>query len=124
MEGIERLQTEVMEMNNYNVSAIFDYIKARPDMLECFENEEKSIKQMYEFICDKAKNLRQGNVALVNDNVVYLWAITYFKKSNEELGLNKKEEKSKIQVDSTPIHKEEPKSNETDQISMFQEVNK
>ena len=123
MEGIERLQTEVLEMNNYNVSAIFDYIKTRPDMLECFKNEEKSIKQMYEFICNKAKNLRQGNVAMVNDNVVYLWAITYFKKSNEELGLNKKEEKAKVQVDNTPIPKEEPKPNETDQISMFQEVN-
>ena len=27
MEGLERLENEVLEMNNCNISAIFDYLK-------------------------------------------------------------------------------------------------
>ena len=34
MEGLERLQAEVLEMNNYNISAIFDYLKTRNDLHE------------------------------------------------------------------------------------------
>ena len=63
MEGLERLQAEVLEMNNYNISAIFDYLKTRNDLHEKFNNEEKSIKQMYKYICDKARNLAKDNVS-------------------------------------------------------------
>ncbi len=90
MEGLERLQAEVLEINNYNISAIFDYLKTRNDLHAKFNNEEKSIKQMYKYICDKARNLAKDNVTMVNDKVVYLWAITYFNKSNEEFGLKEK----------------------------------
>ena len=45
---------------------------------------------MYEFIYEKAKKQKHGNVAVIMDNVVFLWAVSYFSKSNEELGLNEK----------------------------------
>lgn len=50
MEGLERLETEGLEMNNNNISAIFEYLKTRNELYENFNNEEKSIKQMYKFI--------------------------------------------------------------------------
>lgn len=78
MEGKERLEQETIEMNNYNVVLIFNYIKDKDELQEKFDNEEKTIKGMYEFICGKAKTLAQNGVAAVNDKVVYLWAITYF----------------------------------------------
>ena len=90
MEGKERLEQETIEMNNYNVVLIFNYIKDKDELQEKFDNEEKTIKGMYEFICGKAKTLAQNGVAAVNDKVVYLWAITYFCKSNEELGIKNK----------------------------------
>ena len=55
MEGLERLEAEVLEMNNCNISAIFDYLKTRTDLYEYFNNKEKSIKQMYKFIYEKER---------------------------------------------------------------------
>ena len=71
MEGKERLEQETIEMNNYNVVLIFNYIKDKDELQEKFDNEEKTIKGMYEFICGKAKTLAQNGVAAVNDKVVY-----------------------------------------------------
>jgi hypothetical protein len=129
MEGLERLETEVLEMNNYNISAIFEYLKTRTDLYENFNNEEKSIKQMYEFIYEKAKKQKQDNVAMINDRVVYLWAITYFNKSNKELGIQEKKamppkpaEVLKKENEKKP--KKEEKKPEDNQITLFQEVQK
>ena len=133
MEGLERLESEVLEMNNYNISAIFDYLKTRTDLYESFNNEEKSIKQMYKFIYEKARKQKQDNVAMIADKVVYLWAITYFNKSNEELGLKEKkvmpptpaevikENEKKLKKEET---KPEDKKLEDNQITLFQEVSK
>jgi hypothetical protein len=132
MEGLERLEAEVLEMNNYNISAIFNYLKTRTDLYECFNNKEKSIKQMYKFIYEKAMKQKQDNVAMIADKVVYLWAITYFIKSNEELGLNEKKvmpptpaevlEKEKKKNAKKEEKAPEEKKQEDGQITMFQEV--
>lgn len=90
MEGLERLEAQVLEMNDCNVTAIFNYLKTRKDLYEKFNNEEKSIEQMYKFICDKARHIAKNNVAMVADKVVYIWAMTYFNKSNKELGIQEK----------------------------------
>lgn len=132
MEGIERLEAEVLEMNNSNITAIFEYLKTRNDMTEYFNNDEKTIKQMYKFIYDKASKQKIDNVAMIDDRMVYLWAVTYFCKSNEELGLNKKQKvmppSSKEVIEK--INKKHAKQNEkkdeknsNSQLTLFQEVN-
>lgn len=134
MEGLERLEAEVLEMNDYNISAIFDYLKTRTDLYDNFNKEEKSIKQMYKFICDKAKKQQKNNVAMIADRVVYLWAVTYFSKSNEELGLNEKKvmppsadevikniEKKESKKEEKAPEEKKPKDN---QITLFSEVQK
>lgn len=127
MEGLKRLDTEVLELNDYNVSAIFNYLKKREDLIDKFDNEEKSLKEMYKYICDKARKKAVNNVAMIDDRVVYLWAVTYFTKSNEELGLKKenvktkKEDTTKKVEDKQVVEKKEDKK-EDNQISMFQEV--
>ena len=126
MEGIERLELEVLEMNNFSVSNIFNNIKNKPELQEKFDNKEKTIKGMYEYVYEKARALQQGNVAMVNDQVVYLWATNYFKYTNEELGI-KKQEKASKPVDITKKKeekKEELKEEKKDnpQISLFGEV--
>lgn len=92
MEGIKRLEQEVMEMNNFNVYAIFNHIKNLPELQDKFSNKEKTIKGMYDYIYKKAKSVKQGNVAMVNDIIVYSWAANYFKHNNEELGIEEKKE--------------------------------
>lgn len=131
MEGLERLEAEVLEINNCNISAIFDYLKTRTELYEKFNNEEKSIQQMYEFIYEKAMKQKIHNVAMISDRVVYLWAITYFSKSNAELGIKiqkvmppkpteviKETEKKAKKEEIKPEEKKE----EDNQINLFQEV--
>lgn len=129
MEGIERLELEVLEMKDFAVSNIFNNIKNKPELQEKFNNKEKTIKGMYEYVYEKAKALKQGNVAMVNDQVVYLWATNYFKYTNEELGIKKKDLTPETNKKETKKEdeKEEKKSEEKEynpQISMFEEVQK
>lgn len=129
MEGIERLELEVLEMNNFSVSNMFNNIKNKPELQEKFNNKEKTIKGMYEYVYEKARALQQGNVAMVNDQVVYLWATNYFKYTNEELGITKKglkpetNKKESKKEDKKEEKKAEKKEN-IPQISMFGEVQK
>lgn len=130
MEGIERLETEVLEMNDANVSAIFEYLKRKTELHEKFNNEEKSIKQMYQFICDKAEKLKKNNVSMILSNVVFIWAVTYFNKTNEELGLKEKKVMPPTADEVIKKNEEKSKKEETkkttekneNQISMFEEV--
>lgn len=131
MEGLERLEGEVLEMNNSNISAIFEYLKTRNDLYEKFNNKEKSIHQMYEFIYEKARKQKVDNVAMISDRMVYLWAVTYFSNSNEELGLKEKkvmsttptevikENEKKTKKEETKPEEKKPEDN---QITLFQEV--
>lgn len=131
MEGIERLQAEILELNDYNISTIFNYLKIRPELAEKFNNSEKSLKQMYSYICNMARKQSKNNVAMINDRVVYLWAINYFNKSNDELGLNKpksnasitketkkENEKNKVVEVKEELEKEEVKK-ANDQLTLF-----
>lgn len=126
MEGLERLEAEVLELNNYNISAIFEYLKIRKDLYKNFCNTEKSIKQMYEFIYEKARKQKINNVAMISDKVVYLWAIIYFTKSNKELGIQKERIMPPTpaevieKANKEKLKKEEKSENE--QITLFQEV--
>lgn len=130
MEGLERLEKEVLEMNNNNILAIFEYLKTRTDLYEKFNNSEKSIKQMYKFICEKAKEQAINNVAMINDKMVYLWAVTYFNKINSELGLNQTQKvmppsaKEVIKNIEKKEKESETKKDNLEQITLFQEVSK
>lgn len=130
MNGLERLETEVLEMNNNSVSAVFNYLKTRKDLYEKFDNEEKSIAEMYEYIYNRSKKFSKNNVAMVQDNLVLAWAVTYFTKTNEDLGIKtkkvmppsadeviKKETKKKTDEETNAKEK-------ADQISMFEEEKK
>ena len=140
MEGIERLETEVLEMNDSSVSAVFNYLKTRKDLYEKFNNKEKTIKEMWNYICDKARKMSKNNVAVVQDNLVFIWAVNYFTKSNEELGIKEKKTKKvmppsaeetitkinrKTHEKAKEKQKESEQAKDTDnQISMFKEEQK
>lgn len=125
MDSIERLEKEVLELNNSNITAIFNYLKNRKDLYDKFNNKEKSVKQMYDYICNQAEKQKIGKVAMIADNLVYLWAVSYFLKSNEELGLNKKETKTKKNAEEKETKESEKLiKNNDNQLSMFEEVQK
>ena len=122
MEGLEKLEKEIAEMDNSNITAVFEYLKTRTDLYDKFKNEEKSAKQMWDFICNKAEKQKINNVAMIADNLVYMWAVTYFIKSNDELGLNENKDKLPTPIDVTK--KKETKKPEDNQITLFGEVKK
>lgn len=127
MEGIKRLEQEVMEMNNFNVYVIFNNIKDLPELQDKFDNKEKTIKGMYEYVYYKAETVKQDNVAMVNDRIVCLWAANYFKHSNEELGIKEKKVSpppvKKAENETQQDEKEQKKEEEKNaQISIFSEV--
>ena len=84
MNGIERLEEQTLKINNPNVTGIFNYLKTRKDLEKYFENEEKSMVKMYEYVTEKAKERAYKMVSIIEDNLVYLWATNYFMKSNEK----------------------------------------
>jgi len=132
LDGLKRLEKELEELNDSMIKKVFKYLKSKPQLYGLFNNEEKSLKQLKKYIWDMAMKIKENNVACVEDNVVYLWAINYFLKSNEELGLNKKEETRKVpnkpkenelETKQEEISKEQNEKN-NNQISMFEEVQK
>lgn len=87
MDGIERIKQLAADIKDEALLEIINYLVSREDMNEKYLSEEKSLKQMVNFIRNKAKELAKDNMAMVKDDVVFGWAIHYFDETNEQLGL-------------------------------------
>ena len=87
MEGIERIRILASEIKDEALLKIVNYLMSRKDMNEKYLNEEKTLKQMVSFIKEKAKKRSKDGMAMIEDEVVYSWAIHYFNETNENLKL-------------------------------------
>lgn len=87
MEGIERIRILASEIKDEALLKIVNYLMSRRDMNEKYLNEEKTLKQMVSFIKEKAKKRAKDGMAMIEDEVVYSWAIHYFDEANENLKL-------------------------------------
>lgn len=117
MDGYERLQKLYeKDFQNTPVIRIVNYLLKQSDMKEKYENEEKTVKQMFEYITGKAKDFKIGNAAIIEDDIVFSWAMEYFNVSNEELGLNKKPEKIVPKV--AKINEDKKEDNPQMQLSL------
>lgn len=85
MKGIERIKILGSEVKDKPLLRIINYLVSREDMNEKYLNEEKSLKQMVEFIKNEAKKQAKDGMAWIEDEVVFGWAIHYFDESNKEL---------------------------------------
>ena len=88
MEGIERIKVLASEIKDKPLLKIIEYLLTRTDMNDKYLNEEKTLKQMVEFIKNNAKKNAQNGIAMIEDEIVYSWAIHYFDETNEQLGIN------------------------------------
>ena len=90
MDGYERLKQLYRDdgKNDNALNIILEYLIKVPDMSEVYLNQEKNLTQMMSYINRKAKEQAVNNVAVIEDETVYNWSLEYFKKGNEELGLN------------------------------------
>lgn len=88
MEGIERIKVLASDIKDKPLLKIIEYLLTRTDMNDKYLNEEKTLKQMVEFIKNNAKKNAQNGIAMIEDEIVYSWAIHYFDETNEQLGIN------------------------------------
>lgn len=87
MEGLERIKVLASEVKDKAVLKIVEYLLSREDMNEKYLNEEKSLKQMIKFIKSEARKKQEDEIAMIEDEVVYNWAIHYWDESNKTLNL-------------------------------------
>ena len=109
MNGYERLKDLYRkDFHDKAILHITKFLLSQTDMNEKYLNEEKSLKQMMEYICKKVEAYVINNVAVVEEDTVHNWALEYFNSSNEELGLDKT--KTEIPKFKTKVNKEEDSS--------------
>lgn len=91
MDGIKRLQEMIKGQKDKYLNIIVNYLVTQIELNQYFLNEQKNLKNMAKYIKDKARKQASGNVAVIEDEMVYQWAKEYFIKSDDELGINKTE---------------------------------
>ena len=94
MEGINRLAKMLEGQKDKYLNIIVNHLMQHEELDQAFLNEEKNLKDMAEYIKGKARKEASGNVAVIEDSVVFDWAKEYFNKSNEELGIKKQADKT------------------------------
>lgn len=124
MNGIERIKKLSEEIKDSALLKVVEYLLSRKDMNEKYLNEEKTLKQMVEYIRSEAKKKASNGIAMIEDDEVYGWAIHYFDEPNEKLKLSKVEksiEKKEIEKINKPEKKENKNKNwiPEGQISLF-----
>lgn len=106
MDGIERIKILSSQITDKALLEIINYLITRKDMSEKYLNEEKSLKQMVEFIKDLAQKEAKDGMAMIEDKVVFGWAIHYWDEPNEKLRLvSKTETKNQMQEQNNKIKK-------------------
>ena len=93
MEGIKRIEKMLEGQKDKYLQIIGKYLIEQTELDSLYLNKEKNLKGMAEYIKGKARKQATGNVAIIEDAVVFNWAKEYFVKSNEELGIKKNEVK-------------------------------
>lgn len=95
MEGIERIKALASEIKDPALLKIVEYLLSRDDMNDKYLNEFKSLKKMVDFIKGQAKNKSKNGMAMIEDEVVYGWAIHYWDENNKDLDIKEEPEEVK-----------------------------
>lgn len=132
MDGIQRLSEMIKGQKDKYLIKIVEYLILQTQMNQYYLKEEKNLKEMAEYIKKLAKKQATNGVAVVEDDVVYQWAMEYFIKTNKELGIEKNTVQKVTKIENKKINDEfgsifdsdekeisEVKKEEIEQISLF-----
>ncbi|MDE6292847.1 MAG: PcfK-like family protein [Bacilli bacterium] len=91
MNGYDRIKEQYLSLEDKDdsIKKIVKYLMSQSNMDELFLKEEKNLTKMMEYIKKEARKQAVNNIAVIEDSQVYEWAINYFSKSDDELGINK-----------------------------------
>lgn len=120
--GIERIKQLSSTTDIPGIKKVAEYLINREDMNEKYQNEEKNLEDMWDYITDRAKEKAVFGTACIEDTEVYNWAIHYWDEPEEDLRkenvkddkLPKKETKKaqKVSSNETKVNEEETKQEE------------
>lgn len=106
LQAIEKLNSEVKsEKNNKNISLIAEYL-----IQQCNDNQElaakvlldgKTLKGCLNHVIGQAKNVKHGNVAVVDSETVFSWATKYYISNLKEKGKVGKVDKTESNTNKT-----------------------
>lgn len=120
MEGIERIKVLASEIKDKPLLKIIEYLLTRTDMNDKYLNEEKSLKQMVEFIKGEAEKQATNGMAMIEDETVYSWAIHYFDETNKDLELSNENKQDTVKEEIKKPIKKENKWVAEGQLSLFE----
>lgn len=106
----EKINSQIEEVKNdknigpgdkAGILKVAEYLLTREDMNEKYNNAEKSLIEMWNFIKEEARKKAENGVAVMEDTDVYSIAIHYFDESNEALEISKRQKKEKSTTKAT-----------------------
>lgn len=89
MKGVDRLKKLAEGQEKPSLLKVIEYLVNVDELDEMYLNVDKSLKSMADYINDMAKKLSKDGYCWVEDTTVYEWAINYWSKSDEELGIKR-----------------------------------
>ena len=120
MEGIERIKALASEIKDSALLKIVEYLLSREDMNDKYLNESKSLKKMVDFIKGQAKNKSKNGMAMIEDEVVYGWAVHYWDEDNKDLDISDEKDDREEMQEIRPIKKTQKKEWVAEgQLSLF-----
>lgn len=120
MEGIERIKALASEIKDPALLKVVEYLLSREDMNDKYLNESKSLKSMVDFIKGQAKKQAKNGMAMIENEVVYGWAIHYWDENNKDLDIKEEPEEAEEVKEVKPIKKVQKKEWVAEgQLSLF-----
>lgn len=89
MKGVDRLKKLAEGQENPSLLKVIEYLVNIDELDEMYLNVDKSLKSMVDYIKNQANKLSKDGYCWVEDTTVYEWAVNYWSKSDEELGIKK-----------------------------------
>ena len=85
--ALAKMNEEMSEGHSRSIDAIHNWLCDQEDD-ELFENicqEGKTISDAYRYCHNKSSEYRDGDCAMVSDDIVFGWIVDYFKSSLQEV---------------------------------------
>lgn len=86
-KALAKMNEEMSEGHSRSIDAIHNWLCDQEDD-ELFENicqEGKTISDAYRYCHNKSSEYRDGDCAMVSDDIVFGWIVDYFKSSLQEV---------------------------------------
>ena len=131
--ALEKMNEEMSEGHSRSIDAIHNWLCDQDDD-ELFEKvcqDGKSINSAYMYCHNKAADYRDGNCAMVSDDIVFGWVVDYFKSPLQEVkeayldsskGTNDKKhvEKKETSKNNVKTSQKEKEKADFERISLFE----